>query len=428
MERVHVRLQALKHRQLLELAVQAIAELGPKSATAAKMERLLAMRAPVPVWAVNGILTSPDLCPVLMTHLALEDAAAAAVCSTWHRGWRAMLAQRRILTGAITKVGGLTDRAARLHVSDADGRMWASHPHPTQPSVCAYEIEVDGSLPDQVATDGSATVSVSTFDRGSWPYGLTSTSTMVYASLTQPFHSICMLDLGSGRAIKSSERIEQGVELVSTPVVIGNTLFIVGTAAFEDEDDASTDDGRQTSIMSLLKFDAHSLERLSTIELNFGDNPCDTRTARSSSMGAHDGLLYFILGENNEFSHPGANCIRVLTQDGKHLRNIVGAFERPFEMQVREGHLYVLGSRFVGEGDDEVGEDGFELVLHVLCCETGEPTQPPLPIVIPVEMNRGQYRSTISEHTLAVSQQHIYIGHWQNPSRLLMLDFVHPVA
>ena len=49
----------------------------------------MAAHNPLPLWAVERVLLSPDLVPHILGPLEAEDGAAAAVCSQWLAGWKA---------------------------------------------------------------------------------------------------------------------------------------------------------------------------------------------------------------------------------------------------------------------------------------------------------------------------------------------------
>ena len=50
-------------------------------------DAILAERAPVPEWAVEGVLTSVDLLRPLLASLAIEDCYTGLVCTTWRAAW-----------------------------------------------------------------------------------------------------------------------------------------------------------------------------------------------------------------------------------------------------------------------------------------------------------------------------------------------------
>jgi hypothetical protein len=93
--RIALRLFDLSHAQLLEIAAA-----GCEASTEVKnrADTILAAHKPLAQRAVEGVLLSSDLLPHLLAPLQLQDgAAAAAVCSQWANGWKAISEGRRHL-------------------------------------------------------------------------------------------------------------------------------------------------------------------------------------------------------------------------------------------------------------------------------------------------------------------------------------------
>ena len=88
-----LRLAALSHAQLLELAVAGCAA---SAEVASQGEAILIVVEGVQR-AIEGVLLSSDLLPYVLAPLQLEDGAAAAVCSVWAGGWTATGEGRRRL-------------------------------------------------------------------------------------------------------------------------------------------------------------------------------------------------------------------------------------------------------------------------------------------------------------------------------------------
>ena len=63
-------------------------------------DTFLAEREPLPAWAVDRVLLSPDLLAQIMRRLELEDSGAAAVCRVWHNEWATTAQHRRRLSPA----------------------------------------------------------------------------------------------------------------------------------------------------------------------------------------------------------------------------------------------------------------------------------------------------------------------------------------
>ena len=92
--RLGVKLAQLPHGVLAELAAQLCSD---SAALQAAADECIAAHNPLPLWAVERVLLSPDLMPHILGPLKAEDAAAAAVCSQWSAGWKATNEPRRRL-------------------------------------------------------------------------------------------------------------------------------------------------------------------------------------------------------------------------------------------------------------------------------------------------------------------------------------------
>ena len=93
-DRLSLRLGQLPQDVLAELVARLCSE---SAALQAAAEACLATHNPVPHWAVERVLLSPDLVPHILGPLVAEDGAAAAVCSQWLAGWEATNESRRRL-------------------------------------------------------------------------------------------------------------------------------------------------------------------------------------------------------------------------------------------------------------------------------------------------------------------------------------------
>ena len=102
-DRLSLRLGQLPHNVLAELLPHnVLAELAARlcsdsPALQAAAEECMATHEPLPRWAVERVLLSPDLVPPILAPLKAEDGAAAAVCSQWLDGWKATNEPRRRL-------------------------------------------------------------------------------------------------------------------------------------------------------------------------------------------------------------------------------------------------------------------------------------------------------------------------------------------
>jgi hypothetical protein len=92
--RLSLRLGQLSHDELAELAARLCSD---SPALQAAAEECMAAHNPLPHWAVDRVLLSPDLVPHILGPLEAEDGAAAAVCTQWLVGWKATNEPRRRL-------------------------------------------------------------------------------------------------------------------------------------------------------------------------------------------------------------------------------------------------------------------------------------------------------------------------------------------
>ena len=81
-DRLEARLQALPHAALVEALAACMTDGRPAA------EACVAKHLPLPEWARSGVLLSEHLLPCVFASLAVEDGAAAAVCSSWRQAWR----------------------------------------------------------------------------------------------------------------------------------------------------------------------------------------------------------------------------------------------------------------------------------------------------------------------------------------------------
>ena len=108
MGRCAVRLARLQPEELVSLLARLCEEV-PYARHA--VDATLSLRDPVREEVRDGVLLSDDLMPRILARLEREDAAAAAVCSSWHRAWNATEAGRRRLRVPmpVTAPAGLKD-------------------------------------------------------------------------------------------------------------------------------------------------------------------------------------------------------------------------------------------------------------------------------------------------------------------------------
>ena len=88
------RLERLPHTALVELLAESCAT-SPKTARAAN--RKLAMHAPIPEWALNGVLLDADLVSHIFAACAFHEVCPLGiVCSAWQPAWREKRRQRSL--------------------------------------------------------------------------------------------------------------------------------------------------------------------------------------------------------------------------------------------------------------------------------------------------------------------------------------------
>ena len=89
------RRRARRHRREQLIIFDAVALRGLRVRAAA--DASLALHAPLPQWARDGVLLSADLLPTLFGSVNPGDWQAAAACSAWRAAWNALLRPQRYL-------------------------------------------------------------------------------------------------------------------------------------------------------------------------------------------------------------------------------------------------------------------------------------------------------------------------------------------
>ena len=114
--RLELRLADLSHAELLRVATIGC---GESRAAMAEANRMLSATKPLPAWAVDQVLLSPDLLPKLLSVCigwnkggapsshGLQDRAASAVCRAWRAAWARQLDVERICRVLGTLCDGL---------------------------------------------------------------------------------------------------------------------------------------------------------------------------------------------------------------------------------------------------------------------------------------------------------------------------------
>ena len=94
------RLTALSYDQLLGLVVSGCEE---SAALKNRADALVAEAKPLPTWCVTEILLSPDLLPVLMSTLRLQERGITAVCSTWASAYATHIGKFRFVLPTVQR-------------------------------------------------------------------------------------------------------------------------------------------------------------------------------------------------------------------------------------------------------------------------------------------------------------------------------------
>ena len=110
-----------------------------------RAEAILAAHKAHKAALVEGVLLSSDLTPLVLAHLQLEDGAAAAVCSLWSKGWKAISEGRPRL---IYVVGGRYGNARQSTVDLYDPRnaSWTQLASMTGPRSSHGCVALEGKL------------------------------------------------------------------------------------------------------------------------------------------------------------------------------------------------------------------------------------------------------------------------------------------
>jgi len=164
-------------------------------------------------------------------------------------------------------------------------------------------------------------------------------------------------------------------------------------------------------------------------------------------MVGHKGLLYLLYGTDADEPVGGDDhLIRVITPGGDVVKDFdVGHSTRPLDMQIFEDHIYVLAAiwtRFDDDDDDDGDDDDnsmddevrqlhkswYQLAVHVLGLDTGEPTQPVFRI-----RDEEYAIGSLEDHGITVDRNFAYIASWNGfesvagvERHLMLLDFVRP--
>ena len=324
-ERYHARLAQLPQEVLLELCSKIVTE---NAATRRTAEEVLSQHQPLPAWAIQEVLLSPDLLLHIFPFLEVPDVAAARVCRPWRDAWNATNETRRWLrlaapeplapdfhpdatTGmaALPEGKGIfvcgSDKAEPARIVDSDLRTATELPHlPILPSSHASCTASHlGLFVGVGGADGN--------DTRLCRYELDGfTLAAEYIPTPEEFPAEDPED-------DPEIYIHEGYDCLT---LANDMLFAVG---FRDD---SEDE--------IICFDARSL----TVRCTFG---------RGVFTGGCYGLA--VVGDELYATDKGSDCIKVFSFAGVHLRDITGPFIRPKYLVHFGGRLYV--------SEDKIGEN-----------------------------------------------------------------------
>jgi len=310
MSRIALRLFDLSHAQLLEIAAA-----GCEASTEVKnrADAILAAHKPLAQRAVEGVLLSSDLLPHLLAPLQLQDgAAAAAVCSQWANGWKAISEGRRHLR-----------------------QMAFDFPQDLLGTDSLNMAVIPGGDEQQLVVRSSTTVRILARDMSSGTsFEVPEGSGDVAASeqflyVTESYaNKVCCLT-HDGTEVASYEDQDK---CISFPTLApGGLLFCVLEG--DDEDYA------QDEIIAL---DAQTLQPRYQFGLSLLND------ARGMAVVGEE---LFVCDKDND-------RLQVFSLAGEHRRSITGEWKQPTGLCLVEDRLYL-----VEEADNEVEEEGEQLAI-----------------------------------------------------------------
>ena len=260
--------------------------------------------------AVEGVLLSSDLVPLVLASLQLEDGAAAAVCSLWAEGWKATSEGRRRLTRVAFDFPPelLVDLNDMAVIPGADEQLVVSSGHTIR--------ILDRSMSTVTSFTGDDRLTTITTDEQS-----------IYATAFSAFH-LRLTHNGTEVACHEDPDGYAGYCPVRAP---GGLLFCVRykEADAYEQDDANYD---QDEIVAL---DAHSLQP----RYRFG----------KSLLNDARGLA--VVGEELFVCDMKNNRLQVFSLAGEHRRSITGEWKRPASLCVVKDRVYLIESCDIADDD-----------------------------------------------------------------------------
>ena len=259
-------------------------------------------------WAIEGVLLSNDLAPLVLAPLQLEDGAAAAVCSLWKTSWRATSeGRKRLVRVAFDFPQDLLgkDHPVEMTVIPGDGEQLVVS------SGCTTRI-LDRSMSTVLSFKSDDSLGVFAADEQS----IYAIARGAHARLTH-----------SGTEVTSYDD-DDDYEGYCPVLAPGGLLFCV---RYEADDDYQLDE--------ILCLDAQSLQ----IRHRFG----------LSLLNDARGLA--VIGEELFVCDRKNDRLQVFSLDGEHRRSITGEWKRPSGLCFVKDRLYLVEQNCVG--DNEQHED-----------------------------------------------------------------------
>ena len=314
--RFAARLARLPHDTLAELAASLCCT---NDATRRTADSTLALHDPTPAWAIERILTSPDLVQCIFAHVEMQDHAGARVCKAWKRGWDATDGQRRGL------------RPAELAEPDFDVSQYKLRAELPGDRLCLTRDDCLRIVDSNMQTlknhhwmgflVGGCTVSEDAVYAGD-----AEMPTLRRYRLGENFSLSLQVEYEDTRG--EEEQYRTFFYLTTAP---DGVLFALGSYGYDD-------DGEQDE--EIVAFDATTL----TVRKRFG----------RGLWGAWGTGGMAIVGDELYVSDSSSRCIRVFSMSGEHLRVIGGDWRQPERLLFVRDRLYLFEEE---EPEDEEPED-----------------------------------------------------------------------
>lgn len=416
--RLRVRLAAagLSADQLLDIAAAALNLVPADYSIHANVNKTIAAARPLPSWAIDKVLISPDLCPHIFAHMELNDVAAAAACKQWSMCWHAMLVERRVLKKQILA----PPQHFKMHVSRLltlpdDLRVCLLKPR----NASRYQAEGDVRVYDAACTDGNLQLTKRNVlclgPESEHPYwSVRDAHALYYVNIAEGGKAILLkLSIGEGGHLQkdTARELPHDTSRIHGLALDAGKLYFLNAVL----------PGHEMTV-----YDAKTLQHQSVFRLELPPWVPRAVHPRYCDMVAHRGHFYM--------ASPEDNCIIVMTTSGEHVRRINGSsrmrhsLEHPFALSIFEERMYVLGAARVDDDElvDPLDDDEriFNNTLCVIDLEGGHPLQcidlhelaPHLDVYQHPEVEADQF-------SLCVTRAGVIIANW-NHAEIVAVPFV----